>query len=92
MNSACKGCAHGRTDSIPGRAGAIFSPCPAAPVATYVADEQRKRADHQRDPKRTADDGDRHIPADADRRIPADQQHEQDAPEHEQDAPEQNDN
>ena len=57
-------------------------------LATYVADEQPKRADHQSDPKRTADDGDRHIPADADRRIPADQQHEQDAPEHEQDAPE----
>jgi hypothetical protein len=32
MNSACKVCAHGRTDSIPGRAGAIFSPCPAAPA------------------------------------------------------------
>ena len=37
MNSACGGLAHGRTDSIPGRAGPIFPLCPAVPARKIPA-------------------------------------------------------
>ena len=46
MNSACKGCAHGRTDSIPGRQ-AVYS-CYAPPIQQERQPRQARRPDEGR--------------------------------------------